>query len=262
MKLFEINNIIIDFSISVNNFGCINNEISGQYFEINHRYVNYKTLYSKLPLYYDNIDELDDGIYVWMLLTCDYDDPRMFITQTQNINELGTKHSNIINRLNIFNGNEKIFMHYAGELEKENNNVKMNFSSGSYMRDIFEDNIKMNALSIIEYDYRKCYINDILIYLDIEKYNGLNIKFTKNDNETLITKERLPLKIEHLNLYKESNCEILRFYSLIEGKQYIENRIKWQRFYYQANLYEINKRKYDFLNPPERPAFKFEGEQF
>ena len=40
MKLFEINNIIIDFSLSVNNFSCISNDISGTHYEIIHSYIN------------------------------------------------------------------------------------------------------------------------------------------------------------------------------------------------------------------------------
>ena len=262
MKLFENNNIIVDFSISANNFSCISNDISGTHYEINHRYINYEKLYSKLPLYGDNLDELNDGIYVWMLLTCDDELPKMYIIQCQNINELGTKHSNIVHRLHTFCDKSNIFMHYAGELKKSNNTIQMNFSSGSYMRDIFENNDRMNLISIKEYDYRLIYINDLLKFLNIEKYNKLKIVFTKYDNETFITKENLPLKKEHLNLYKECNCEILIFYSVTECKQYLENRKQWERYYHKINLYEINKHKYDFIMPPEKPVFKFEGIPF
>lgn len=262
MKLFEINNIIIDFSISVNNFSCLTNDISGTHYEINHRYINYKKLYSKLPLYYDNLDELDDGIYVWMLLTCDDDLPKLYIIQCQNINELGTKHSNIVHRLRTFCNKRNIFMHYAGELKKSNTTIQMNFSSGSYMREIFEDNEKSNMISIIGDDYRLNYINEIFIYLNVEKYQNLEISFTEKDNETFITKENLPLKEEHLKLYKECNCEIHIFYSVTECKQYLENRKQWERYYYKINLYEIHKHKYNFLEPPEKPVFRFEGIPF
>jgi hypothetical protein len=262
MKLFEINNIIIDFSLSVNNFSCISNDMSGTHYEINHRYINYEKIYSKLSLYDDNLDELNDGIYIWMLLTCDDDEPKMYIIQCQNINELGTKHSNIVHRLHTFKNKRSIFMHYAGELKKSKNRIEMNFSSGSYMREVFEDNDKMNMISIISYDYRLHYVKDVLKFLDIEKYNTLKIMFTTNDNETFITKENLPLKNEHLNLYKECNCEILIFYSLTECKQYLENRKQWQHYYHKINLYEINKHKYDFIVPPKKPVFKFEGIPF
>ena len=262
MKLFEINNIIIDFSISVNNFSCISNDINGTHYQINHRFINYEKLYSKLPLYYDNLDELKDGIFVWMLLTCDDDTPKMYIIQCQNINELGTKHSNIIHRLRTFCNKKNIFMHYAGELKKSNNKIQMNFSSGSYMREVFEDNERMNLITMKEYNYRLIYINDLLNFLNIERYKELKIIFTKNDNETFITKENLPLKTEHLNLYKECNCEILIFYSETECKQYLENRKQWERYYHKINLYEINKHKYDFIMPPEKPVFKFEGIPF
>lgn len=262
MKLFEINNIIVDFSISVNNFSCISNDISGTHYEIIHRYINYEKLYSKLPLYYDNLDELNDGIYVWMLLTCDNDLPKMYIIKCQNINELGTKHSNIIHRLHIFYNKSNIFMHYAGELKKSNNVIKMNFSSGSYMRTIFEDNERMNMILLVGYDYRTNYINEMLKYLNKKKYKKLKISFEKNDNETFITKENLPLKKEHLKLYKECNCEILTFHSIIECKQYLENRKQWDRYYYKIYLYELNRDKYDFIAPPEKPFFKFEGVSF
>ena len=262
MKLFENNNIIVDFSISANNFSCISNDISGTHYEINHRYINYEKLYSKLPLYGDNLDELNDGIYVWMLLTCDDELPKMYIIQCQNINELGTKHSNIVHRLHTFCNKSNIFMHYAGELKKSNNTIQMNFSSGSYMRDIFENNNRTNLILIKEYDYRLIYINDLLKFLNIEKYNKLKIVFTEYDNETFITKENLPLKKEHLNLYKECNCEILIFYSVTECKQYLKNRKQWERYYHKINLYEINKHKYDFIMPPEKPVFKFEGIPF
>ena len=262
MKLFEINNIIIDFSLSVNNFSCITNDINGTHYEINHRYINYEKLYSKLPLYYDNLHELNDGIYLWMLLTCDDELPKMYIIECQNINELGTKHSNIVHRLRTFCNKTNIFMHYAGELKKSNNTIEMNFSSGSYMREVFEDNEAMNMISIISYDYRLHYTRDVLKFLDIEKYNTLKIMFTKNDNETFIKKDNLPLKKEHLNLYKECNCEIHIFYSVIECKQYLENRKQWERYHHTINLYEIYKHKYDFIKPPEKPFFKFEGIPF
>mgnify|MGYP003685866893 CR=1 FL=1 len=262
MKQFEINNIIKDFTISVNNFSCISNDISGTHYEINHRYINFEKLYSKLPLYYDNLDEICDGIYVWMLLTCDEDLPKMYIIQCQNINELGTKHSNIIKRLCTYFKKSNIVMHYAGELKKSNNTIQMNFSSGSFMREVFEDNERMNMISIIDYDYRFNYINDIFTFLYIKKYKNLKISFTQNDNETFITKENLPLKKEHLNLYKECNCEIFIFYSVTECKQYLENKKQWERYYHKINLYEINKLKYDFIVPPEKPVFKFEGIPF
>lgn len=262
MKLFEINNVIIDFELSVNNFSCISNEMNGKHYEINHRYLNYEMLYSKLPLYYDNLDELNDGIYVWMLLTCDGDDAKMFIMECQNINELGTKHSNIVHRLHVFHNKSQIFMHYAGELKKKDNIIEMNFSSGSYMREIFENNELMNMNTLFELDYRLYYMEDIMKYLKIPKYEKLSILFTKNDKESFINKENLPLKKEHLDLYKECNCEILIFKSIIECKQYLENKKQWGRFYNQIKLYEINKKKYDFLKPPERPAFKFEGERY
>lgn len=262
MKLFENNNTITDFSISVNNFSCISNDISGTHYEINHRYINYEILYSHLPLYYDNLDKLNDGIYVWMLLTCDDELPKMYIIQCQNINELGTKHSNIIHRLHTFCNKKKIVLHYAGEFKKCNDIIQMNFSSGSYMREVFENNDRTNLISIKECNYRLNYMNDLLKFLNIEKYKKMKIMFMKKDNETFITKDNVPLKKEHLDLYKECNCEILIFYSETECKQYLENKKQWERYYHKINLYEINKHKYDFLKPPEKPVFKFDGIQF
>lgn len=262
MKLFEINKIIIDFSLSVNNFSCISNNISGNHYEINHRYINYENLYSKLPLYSDNLHELNDGIYLWMLLTCDNDTPKMYIIQCHNINELGTKHSNIVHRLHTFHNKKNIFMHYAGELKKNINTIEMNFSSGSYMKEVFEENERMNEVSILTYNYRLNYINDLFKFLNIEKYKNLKIMFMKNDFETYITKENLPLKKEHLNLYKECNCEINMFYSTTECKQYLENKKQWNHYYHKKKLYEINKEKYDFLMPPEKPICKIKGIPF
>lgn len=262
MKHFIVNNNINDFSLFANNFSCLSNDISGIYYEITQKGINYESLYSKMPLFYDNLNELIDGIYMWMLLTCDNDPPKMYIIQCQNINEIGTKHSNIVHRLHTFHKKNKLTMHYAGELKKQNNSITMNFSSGSFMRDIFEHNNKINMVSIIEYDYRLHYKNDVIDYLNIDKYKNLKISFTEKDNETFITKENLPLQIEHLNLYKECNCKILIFYSETECKQYLENRKQWQRYYHKINLYEISKHKYDFIVPPEKPVFKFEGEMF
>lgn len=259
MKLFEINNIITDFTVSANNFGCIWNDISGTYYEINDNYINYEKLYSKIPLYYDNLDKLNDGIYVWMILTCDNEPPKMFNLQCQNINEIGTKHSNIIDRLHSFYNKTTIVMHYAGEFKKLNNVIHLNFSSGSYMREIFEDNERLIMNTIFEYNYRDYYINDVLQYLNVEKYKNLKKIFTKNDVDTFISKEDLPLKIEHLNLYKECNCEIYLFQSLTECKQYLKNKKQWERYYHKKNLYEIIKHKYNFIKPPEKPIFKFEG---
>jgi hypothetical protein len=261
MKLFEINNIIVDFSVNTNHFNCIDNDISGSYYEIDHKYINYETLYTKLPLYTeDNIDELNDGIYIWMLLTCNNNEAKMYIIQCQNINELGTKHSNIIQRLFLFHNKQQIFMHYAGEMKKENDEIELNFISGSYMREIFEDNEITNLTKIFEEDYRSYYVKEIIEYLYSKTKN--KIKFTNDDKNTFLTKENIPLKKEHLNLYKECNCEIRKFYNITECKQYLENRKSWQRYYNKIYLYEINKNKYEFLKPPEKPIFKFEGELY
>ena len=262
MKLFEINNVIIDFNVYVNNFNCLQNEIDGKYYEINQRYIDYEVLYSNIPLYFDNLDELHDGIYMWMLLTCNNDAPTMFITQSQNINEIGTKHSNIIHRLNTFHGKTKIFMHYAGELKKEGTIIKMNFSSGSYMREIFENNYLMNMNTRFDLDYRLYYMEDIMKYLTKIKYKHLQVLFTENDKDTFINQNNLPLKKEHLDLYKKCNCEILFFNDTTECKQYLENKKKWDHFYNNTQLYDMHKKKYDFLKPPQRPAFKFEGMRY
>jgi hypothetical protein len=262
MKLFEINNIIVNFSVFSNNFSCKQNEINGKYYEINNRYINYETLYKNIPLYSNKINNLSNGIYIWMLLTCDDGEPIMYITKCQNINEFGTKHSNIVNRIFLFENKKKIYMHYAGEFKKVNDNIIMNFISGTYMREVFEDNDLMNFEKKEKVHYRSFYIEEIIKYLNVKDNAHLNIKFTKTDNETLITKENVPLQMSHLQLYKTSNCDIFRFNSTLECQQYLDNKKSWQRYYYQINLFEINKSKYTFLKPPVKPLIKFNGELF
>lgn len=264
MRLFEINNIIIDYNVSYNNFSCLQNNIKEEYFQINPSNVNYDLLYSRLPLYYDNIDELTDGVYVWMLLTCDEDEPRMYIAECQNINEIGTKHSNIVHRLHNYYSKSSIFMHYSGEMKKVNNEIILNFSSGSYMREIFEDNelFNLSSQSQSQIKFRNFYVKEMIKYLNILLYSHLKISFASNDVDTFITRENVPLKMEHLLLYKECDCVISKFYSVVECRQYLSNKKSWQRYECQLKLYEINKIKYDFLKPPEKPAFVFNGEEF
>ena len=36
----------------------------------------------------------------------------------------------------------------------------------------------------------------------------------------------------------------------------------WDHFYNNTQLYDMHKKKYDFLKPPQRPAFKFEGMRY
>lgn len=260
MIYFEINKRINDFSVYSNNYSCFENQIGSVFYDINISSINYEKLYSNIPMFDEHIEDLEDGIYTWMLLTCDKFNPSIYLVKVQNKNEIGTKHSNILHRLHFFENKNYIFFHYAGELKKKGNEIHMNFSSGTYMREIFENDEKENSNTFFPENKRIYYEADILDFFNNKK-QVFPITFVDND-ETFINEEDLPLKKQHLDLYKLCDCEILQFFSQLECQQYIKNKNDWERFYRNIKIFEKHKNKYNFLKPPEKPFFHFKGVKY
>jgi hypothetical protein len=81
----------------------------------------------------DNV--LQPGVYTWMITTDERNTPHLYVKKTLFLQEIQTKHSNIVYDLrnNTKEGNEGN-IYYAGELKiSDHRELNFNFLSGSYM---------------------------------------------------------------------------------------------------------------------------------
>lgn len=163
---------------------------------------------------------IEDGVYTWIIC---YDErsaagdvPLLYLTRTQNIHEIGTKHINIVNA-KCLNGN----VNYAGELIKEGNTIRINLLSGTYMmgkvkasnipidvqnevHSIFQDIIRSECPNDIE---------EIIIENTSDTYIEKDMKMTIGD---LIEKHRYGFEIykftnqEKANKYRHADTELIK----------------------------------------------------
>lgn len=253
---FTVNQLIDEYYVSYNNFNCIHNKMGDKYYEIKN--MNYDKLYDNTKIYNNLTDNMDDGIYVWMILSCDEREDELYIVKCGNINEYGTKHSNIIYNLKTKHKFNRIVLHYAGELCKHNDDIKLNFASGSYMRYIFEKEEMNPTKNTIT---RNIYANEVLGYLK-GRHPKLTCHFTETDLCTMITAETVPLQIEHLLLYKLCDCEICVFDSIEECRTYLKNKKEWNSYNHSKKLYDIHTRNGKRILMPREPEFRYECEIF
>ena len=101
-------------------------EVNGKYYLIIiNPYTNVHLL--SLPIT-TNINELDNGLYVYVMLSLNNEEPIMYYIKTNTISEFGTKHHQLIHRISCQNDTcKKYKLYYAGEIEKNNNQVSLIF---------------------------------------------------------------------------------------------------------------------------------------
>jgi len=167
-------------------------------------------LSSTMPIL-DQDDNLEDGIYTWVILSLNDDDddvenkkPRMYLKKTLSSYEFGTKHQEILYHITCKHMQcEKYKLYYAGELLKTGNTIKFNLESGTYMKDklnpkkITMGTIKMSKITAGE-----------MINERLNKTGELTIE---EENDTFITHESIPLTENDLKIYNFFGAKIYKF---------------------------------------------------
>lgn len=242
---FTLNYVIDDFSIFQNNYDCRYNKLDNLYYEMDVDKLNYDILYEETLLYTSSdIVLIREGIFTYIIVSCDDDTPELYFCRCRDINEVGTKHSHIIHRLKYYLCKTVIVVHFAGEMMVTKDTKYMfNFASGSYMRSVFENSSR-----------RDNYVNEMMTYLNGLK-TQLKYEFSENDTETFITIVNTPLSIENMNLYSICGANIRVLKSLDDCKEFLLNKREWKRYLYQLKYFEMNKKRNLLYNvkPPSKP---------
>jgi len=149
-------------------------------------------------------NELEDGVYTWVILSLKNEKPIMYLKKTLTSYEFGTKHQEILYQVTCRNmecDNYKLY--YAGELLKEGNNINFNLESGTYMKDKLNPkknptetivSSKIQALGMI--DER------------LNKTGNLNIEQVEG---SFITHDSIPLTENDLKIYNFFGAKIYKF---------------------------------------------------
>lgn len=163
---------------------------------------------------------IEDGVYTWIIC---YDKrsaagyvPLLYLTRTQNIHEIGTKHINIVNA-KCLNGT----VNYAGELIKQGNTIRINLLSGTYMMDkVNASNIPIDTQNEIHSIFQNIIrsecpndIEEIIIENTTKTYIEKDMKMTIGD---LIEKHLYGFEIykftnqEKANKYRRAASELIK----------------------------------------------------
>jgi hypothetical protein len=199
---------------NINNFRINHNQcgkINDKYYLIEINPYTNELLTSSLPIF-TNINELDNGIYIYVVLGFDvleFDDndvPQIYLLKTLNLYELGTKHQQLIHRISCINNKCKKFkLYYAGELKKTDDTILFNFYSGTFK---METKIKKKHLP-----------NDVE-YMSQLLNSELPVEFIQTP---LITSDAFTLTEYDLDLYKSMGATIHEF----EDKELCRNYSKY-----------------------------------
>lgn len=158
-------------------------ELNGKYYIIDINPYKNKQLHSLLPII-TNLNELEDGVYVYVLLSLDNSPPEIYLIKTYTSFEIGTKHQQLTHRIACSNNVcKKYKLYYAGELNKTGNEIKFNFYSGTFK---MESKIKKNTLPK-DIEFMKEYLsnnyssNESIEFMDEPIITKENIVFTERD---------------------------------------------------------------------------------
>ena len=237
--------------ITVNPYTCL--QINDYFYTIRDVCYNMLNIYNPL-LEKESICNLEKGIYTWLIISHN-GNPGIFLLKTLSIQEIHTKHSNILQKIYELYPNETYFLHYAGELMKtEDNTLMMNFASGTYMAGNMQNSM------------RSLYIDEVTRFIQhICKSPSLNIEFVDDDTQSFINNENLKLNMNDLQMYLNCGGHIRRFNSLEECNKYKsvvrQNETLRNRYNYNVNIYEINKTRYPNmkLQTPQEPVYMDEN---
>ena len=152
----------------------------------------------------DEDNEVENGVYTWVILSLNNDEPRMYLKKTLSSYEFGTKHQEILYHITCKNSQcEKYKLYYAGELLKDDNTIKFNLESGTYMKDKL--NPKKKTLGTIKMS--KINAGDMIN----ERLNKSGKLTIEEVDETFITHEKIPLTLNDLQLYSFFGAKIYKF---------------------------------------------------
>lgn len=180
-------------------------QINDKYYIISiNPYVN-DLLKSYLPISTE-VNSLGDGIYIYIVLGFDDDEPSLYIIKTLTMYEFGTKHQQLVHRIACENNVcKKYKLFYAGELMKHGDNVLFNFYSGTF-------DMKNKILK-----KTKHYDVQFMEELIHRNASHVTVEFT---DDPIITEDKFILTYEDLQLFKSFGASIFEFDSLEECKNY------------------------------------------
>lgn len=233
--------------LTVNPYTCL--QINEYFYTIRDVCYNMLNMYNPL-LENDSICNLEKGIYTWLIVSHN-GVPGIYLLKTLSIQEIHTKHSNILQKIYELYPNETYFLHYAGELMKpEENKLIMNFASGTYMAGNMQNTM------------RSIYVDEVRHFIEnICKTKNIIIEFVENDTISFINNENLKLTINDLKMYLDCGGYIRRFETMEGCNKYKsivrQNETLRNRYNYNVNIYEINKNRYPTmkLQVPEVPVY-------
>ena len=149
-------------------------------------------------------NEIEDGVYTWVILSLKNNRPIMYLKKTLTSYEFGTKHQEILYQVTCINTEcENYKLYYAGELLKEGNNIKFNLESGTYMKEPLNPKKKTMATIASSKLQALGMINERL-----NKTGDLNIEQVEG---SFITHDSIPLTENDLKIYNFFGAKIYKF---------------------------------------------------
>ena len=201
----------------------------------------------------DNPDNnnLDTGVYVWVIATDKDDNIHLYAKKTLFLQEIQTKHNNLVydlqnNKLPNIRFNE---LYYAGELqinnEEELKKLNFNFLSGSYMLGRTPDTPELRE-----------------IVLEFFKSKFPNYETTYDDtNKTFITPETFKMDDERFNLLKQvcpgniyvfdNNNDAISFSNLLLNNAKQDAAIQMKKIFLKSPIYKEEKYQTQLTNDIE-----------
>jgi len=187
-------------SKAINDYELNHNQcrnVGDKYYAI---YINPYTnerLLSALPIL-TSISELDNGIYIFVVLSLDDAPPQIYFIKTLNTYEIGSKHQQLIQRLSCINNTcKKYKLYYAGEIQKRDGRIGFNFYSGTFK---METKVKQRTLP-----------NDIEYMTEMlnATSTGYNIQFS---DEPFITRDAFAdLTHADIDFYKSMGATVYEY---------------------------------------------------
>ena len=210
-------------------------------FEFNGKTLFLKDAPSKKRKYTNNVDILEnfelcgaeDGVYTWIICNDEGSAngstyPLLYLTQVQNIHEIGTKHMNIVNQK--CQGKD---IKYAGELIKIGNTLRINLLSGTYMAGIINAS---NIPSNIESDLIGIFKNII----DRECTGEVEAIIIENTTESYITKN-MTMKIDQLIKLINYDYQVYEFPNRLEANKYKRAPVELIKLQRRLPMYQSQK---------------------
>jgi len=159
---------------------------------------NQKLIMKEIPLVRNNeLATSSNGVYTWIIFTDNEGEYQFVAKKVLTIQELSTKHHNIVRDIL----DELSTIHFAGELLKKDDDIEINFLSGSYMAVPFEDMKPVEIQGIH---------NNAINFLN-QRFDT-RLKFTdQREVETLITRENIVYTHGNIKLLLEYGAIIKRF---------------------------------------------------